>query len=278
MLLRGNCFDLKPDEPIYRITPVNFLTQDVANSTLTLRRAIGWDDTHEAAYFRRPATDSDTGALVGLEELSKDWFGLCWSRHPESDAMWRIYNSDGMSVRIETTPRLLLNSLFEPRCKLHPSYQEKADLSLYMGGVAYYDGAQFARLMSTPPMGNVLESTGVGIARMLCAKRDPFQHESEVRLLYHAHPEISEFSEPLQDAALMSKTLLEVHAINGRNQVLPGLIHLPFDWGAVSSVMLGPRVSERAAATVRNQVHCALPAARWLESDLYGEPRYPLSM
>jgi hypothetical protein len=113
---------------------------------------------------------------------------------------------------------------------------------------------------------------------MLCAKRDPFKHEAEVRLLYHAHPEINDFSRSLGDADLMSKGFLEDHKINGYIQTLPGLIHLPFDWSCISSVMLGPRVSDRAAKTVRSLVRCALPTTRWLESDLYGQPNFPLSM
>lgn len=272
-LLQSNCLGIGLDDAIYRILPVSFLTQDVANGTLTLRRVIAWEDTHEAAYFRRELP-AQTGELVGMEELSKDWFGQCWSRRAESDAMWRIYNPDGASVRIETTPRALMTALFQRRIARNPSFADSSYISLYVGEVTYHAAKEFERLMATPAEEHVLQSSGVGIAKMLCAKRDPFQHESEIRLLYHAHVDTSSISQVIADADLMSTSLVERHRINGRDQQLPGFIHLPFDWSCITNVMLGPRVNERTAASVRAQVQCALPGAGWSASDLYGPPRY----
>lgn len=38
-------------------------------------------------------------------------YGQCWSRTPESDALWRIYSYDKMAVRIETTDELIHSQL-----------------------------------------------------------------------------------------------------------------------------------------------------------------------
>jgi hypothetical protein len=99
-LLTENLWDVEPEAPIYRIARVDFLVSDIQNSVLTLPRVIGWEDTHEAAFFTRRVPLSDAGN-IGLSELAIDWFGQCWSTQPESDAMWRIYNQKYDSVRIE---------------------------------------------------------------------------------------------------------------------------------------------------------------------------------
>jgi hypothetical protein len=35
-----------PDTPIYPVMPVKYLLDEVANQTLSMRRMIGWEDTH----------------------------------------------------------------------------------------------------------------------------------------------------------------------------------------------------------------------------------------
>jgi hypothetical protein len=275
-LISRNYLGDNPDKPIYRIMPVKYLVTDVAKQILTMPRVIGWEDTYEAAYFRRTIPGSKVGERVGLAGLAKDWFGLCWSGVRESDAMWRIYNRNGMSVRIETTPRKLMASIFHSRLLRYRGFSGYARISLYMGDVSYQGEMGFRTLMSTP-VSQVLDDAGRGMAQMLCVKREPFQHEGEVRLLYNAHLSAPNSMEPNGDAGLLSNASPAPYMINGSDVMLAPLIHLPFDWSCITSVMIGPLVKERTAKIVRNKVMCALPGLRESisVSDLYGKPNYP---
>lgn len=132
-LVVQNVFDMNPDTPIYRILPIKHLIQDVADGKVTIGRVIAWEDTHEAAFYRRNVALPSTNQLVGLDLLARDWFGQCWMTVEESDAMWRIYNADGLSVRISTTPRILISQVFKGRCRLTPSYSDLAWISIYLG-------------------------------------------------------------------------------------------------------------------------------------------------
>lgn len=269
-LIESNYFGLHPDMPIYRILRVEHLEKDAGNGTLTLCRVIGWEDPHEGAFFRRSVHSKETNEIVGLGDLSKDWFGQCWSLHDESDSMWRIYNPDGLSVRLQSTPRMLMSALFRSRVAVHPVFSDNAWIALYMGEVAYHNGAAFSQLMREKVSG-WLDSSGKGMAQQMCHKREAFRHEGEVRLLYHAH---LNGEHPNGDKELLSKETKPHVVARRRTEVLPRFIHLPFDWACIQSVMIGPLVEGSKAAAVRAAVQRALPNVPILVSDLYGEPNY----
>lgn len=86
-------------------------------------RVMSWEDTHEAAYFRtRLLTAEDEP--VSIEELGLDWFGQSWSMQPESDAMWRIYNQQHDSIRLETTAGALLGTLHVARTNIESQFAD----------------------------------------------------------------------------------------------------------------------------------------------------------
>jgi hypothetical protein len=273
-LIHENYFGDGLDRPIYRILPIQHLVGDIEKKRMTMGRVIAWEDTHEAAFFRRAVRLPETGELVGLESLARDWFGQCWSTTPESDAMWRIYNANGRSVRLETTPRALMRTVFAGRTAKDPGFAPSAYNSMYVGDVTYQTESVFEQTMSTSVQ-SVLDPSGKALARMMLLKRVPFKHEAEVRFLYHAHVDSSEVSIRNADNELLSHQILEMHSINKQQEQLPKFIYLPFNWACITSVMIGPRVKRHTAKILENKVRRNLPHVPLLVSSLYGPPEYP---
>ncbi|SKB27921.1 hypothetical protein SAMN05660880_00307 [Luteibacter sp. 22Crub2.1] len=245
----------------------------MANAHTTLNRVIGWEDTHEAAYFRRSVALPGETASVNLESISRTWFGQCWSVLAESDAMWRIYNPDGMSVRIETTPRKLMQSLFDCRVRRHPAYRPWASNTLFIGTVDYLNETDFRTAMEVEVQSK-LATSGKDIASTFLLKRTPFSHEAEVRLLFQSETFVSEQAKEVGEAELLSLDMMKDYVISNRSEQLPQFIRLPIDWSCVDSVMTGPRVQSDARDDIERRVRALLPEVPLLRSDLYGPPVY----
>ena len=107
------------------------------------------------------------------------FFGQCWTKTRESDAMWRIYSPDKNGVRIATTPRKLL-------CSLYNSANEYRDINCFIGGVNYYTTPKLKKLLDTRASTWIVDSTGAGQAQTLLFKRSAFKHENELRLIYNS--------------------------------------------------------------------------------------------
>lgn len=272
-LVVQNVFDMNPDTPIYRILPIKHLIQDVADGKVTIGRVIAWEDTHEAAFYRRNVVLPRTNQLVGLDLLARDWFGQCWMTVKESDAMWRIYNADGLSVRISTTPRILISQVFKGRCRLTPSYSDLAWISIYLGKVKYYPEDKFRKEMEMG-VSNTFDSSGKAIARQMLKKRDPFDHEREVRFLYHAHTKQGGLSQPPGDIELLSAENLSDFQIGCSVVRLPRFIRLPFDWKCITEAMIGPRAPQDAARYIQTVLRVFTPWILVSQSTLYGKPNY----
>jgi len=101
--------------------------------------------------------------------------------------MWRIYSSDPnregsdpreMGVKVKTTVKKLFDNL------------KRADstapvLQFFIGRVDYYTEAEITALMSKLTFRDVtIGGQGDMFAKLLCIKREAFQHEQEVRLLF----------------------------------------------------------------------------------------------
>ncbi len=109
------------------------------------------------------------GALQLLTILDSLYFVQCWSRKPESDALWRIYSHDNMSVRIEV---------------------DQASFSLleyvFVDNVIY-----LPNLNLESEVRELLSADGLSLhgRRALLTKRDAFQHEEEVRIIVQGDTE-----------------------------------------------------------------------------------------
>jgi len=137
------------DRPVYRIMSVDRCVECVSERKLTLVSPRMWDDPFENLLLAA-TVKLENGEIGDLRSVRDSIFAQCWTKHRETDAMWRIYSSKNDGVRVRSTPRKLLTAL----------------------------------MLANPDF----STDGLGIARSLLYKRREFAHELEVRLIYHAQP------------------------------------------------------------------------------------------
>jgi hypothetical protein len=167
--------------PLYRIYALNRFEELLATGHDALVNPTKWDDPFENFFLEATeVVDSSTGGTISLKNLAADWYGQCWSTQAESDAMWRIYSPDPNKpgVKVKTTVRKLFDNL--------KTVSSTAPyLQFFVGRVDYKTEAEIGDLMGKLTFLDV-SSGGQGdkFADLLCIKREAFQHEHEVRLLF----------------------------------------------------------------------------------------------
>jgi len=138
-----------------------------------------WDDPMENFLFK--ARGRNCQGVIGSFEFRHDFYGQCWTKGEETDAMWRIYSPDKNGVRITTTIRKLLDSLYDMTA-------EAASVSCFLGAVEYRTKEEIYQLLKDSRFVNacVADTTGREKCRTLLIKRREFTHEDEIRLIYKA--------------------------------------------------------------------------------------------
>jgi len=169
------------DKSVYRVITFERLVELFESKRNVLVHPSMWDDPFENIFLNAIYT-TDGGEQFRLA-FRDHVFGQCWTLKGESDAMWRIYSANKDGVRIRTTIRKLLGSLHDTLPHDH------ANISCFIGKVSYYTQRQLQRI-NLP----ILDSTGVNQAKSLMIKRNAFEHEKEIRLVYCA----PESSKPMQ--------------------------------------------------------------------------------
>lgn len=165
------------DKPIFRFLSVERLLEMFETHTNVLVNPILWEDpfeNHIMTSFIDQKTEDEKDICIGFRD---DFYGQCWTQTRESDAMWRIYSSKKNGVRITTTPRKLLQSLFVD------TGNQINDYSCFLGKVEYYTTTKLCEHLNKNAIHWLTEPTGKGITKSLLFKRIPFKHENEVRLL-----------------------------------------------------------------------------------------------
>lgn len=157
---------------IYRTTTFSRLVELFETKKNTLLSPAVWDDPFE--NFILNATFDLNGEKVKFSAHDKS-FAQSWSLKHESDAMWRIYSPDKSCVRIRTSVTKLAQSL-SAKCKTH-------QVSAFIGRVEYHSEKTISE-KAKRLAADILDSTGVNFARTLLFKRNSFEHEKEVRLIY----------------------------------------------------------------------------------------------
>lgn len=164
----------KMDRDIYRVMPVDRLLEIFEIQKLTLVKPKLWDDPFENMLLNGFAKTNE-GELVNLVQLRDSVYGLCWTLHAETDAMWRIYSQDKQGAKIKTTIRKLLSSLQATGGKF-------ARVHCFIGEVQYAKTQK--ELVEKLNSIKLLSTDGSGISESLMHKRNEFSHEKEVRLIY----------------------------------------------------------------------------------------------
>lgn len=154
---------------LYRIIPFDILLEMLNDKVLTLVPTCKWEDVYENFLFKE--TILKNGEKVYTDDMSKRFYGQCWSSSVSSDALWRIYSPDKKSVRIRTSfgkmKAILPNDDDYLLGKVQYVYQSKIENDLE--NLRQFTQKQLDTL--------ILES--------LLVKRNSFSHEKEYRLVCH---------------------------------------------------------------------------------------------
>lgn len=270
------------DTPIYRILKLQYLLKDICDQRLTLARVMSWEDTHEAAYFKRPTLFGPKKEPTALYGLALHWFGQSWSTIAESAAMWDVYDHhdkdhpkplEERGVQIQSTPRQLLEGIVRSLGTAHPEMLGAMSIMLYVGSASYLDETKYTEQMATDVESH-LSSDGVGLAKMLCMKRYAFDYEREVRLLYQ-----SDTGPSVSGQAVIAKyfdTKSKAPVDYGVTSELLTRLRLPYDWGGLNAIKLGPRVTDDTVRQIEAVVRSSVTGIKVSRSELYGKPSFPM--
>lgn len=166
------------DRKIYRIFSVSRFKELLNTKKLVLVNPEKWDDPFENFFLRANAVES-SGALVYLDDIAKSWYGQCWTFTEDSDALWRIYSSKKDGIRVMTTVRKLFSLIWNET-------DDFKSLNYFIGAVEYKDRNEIEEFMNNTSFWDIaLGGQNDGFAKLLCMKRNEFNHENEVRLLIH---------------------------------------------------------------------------------------------
>jgi hypothetical protein len=193
-----NIDELDLDKEIFRIISLNRLVEMLREKELVLPKVNLWEDVYEN-FFLKSNLLIDGDEIIGLKEDSDQYFGQCWGFIEDSDAMWRIYSCDKLSIRIKTTIRKLINAL-------NPLHIMGSNIGIlenpWIGAVEYKSKEELNVWMKKQIIKR--DNLMPNIKDSLFIKRDSFQHESEVRVVYYAEDESDSKIKPDSNSQLVS--------------------------------------------------------------------------
>ena len=173
---------LNLDTRIYRIFTFERFKELITSNELVLVNPEKWDDPFENFFLKANAYDSE-GNIVDFSNIRKMWYGQCWTLNEDTDAMWRIYSPNKNGVRISTTARKLFNAIYDENDKF-------ASLKYFIGKVNYATKDELNTFMNENSFWDIASGgRSDGFAKLLCIKREAFQHENEVRILINESDE-----------------------------------------------------------------------------------------
>lgn len=174
--------ELDLDTKIYRIFTLDRFKELITSNELVLVNPKMWDDPFENFFLKANAIDG-AGNSVDFSNLRQMWYGQCWTKNEDTDAMWRIYSPDKNGVRISTTVKKLFDAIYNENDKF-------ASLKYFIGKVSYGTKDELNDFMNKNSFWNIaIGGQNDGFAKLLCIKREAFEHENEVRILVNENDE-----------------------------------------------------------------------------------------
>lgn len=161
---------------IYKIIPLKYLFAWLKSQRIRFDQIAKWDDVYELFLFKQKyfSKVSNQTLPVDMDAVSHAIYGQSWSLQKESDALWRIYSPDHLSVKIHTTTDKLIAEM--QKCGL-----SKSHFIAYLGGVKYYSLKELQNQISRyVNYGILLEET---MAYSLFDKRNALSYEKEFRIV-----------------------------------------------------------------------------------------------
>ncbi|EIV8618670.1 hypothetical protein ACOIWI_004531 [Vibrio vulnificus] len=166
------------DKKIYRIFSFERFCQLLVSNQLTFVRPSLWDDPFED-YFFSYKHKNEHGKITTFKEFSKNTYGQCWSLDAESDALWRIYSSDKLGVRVSTTVRKVLSCIYN---NLGLDERNSLNYNLLAKSVEY---KPLEKIKSEIIDSEYHPFDCFRRNKLLFTKRDVFSHESEFRFIFN---------------------------------------------------------------------------------------------
>lgn len=187
----------EPDTPIYRTFPYGRFREVLQKRELALVAPSLWDDPFENFLARCAINYMHNGQRQQecFDRVLRPVYAQCWSLAVESDALWRIYSKvdkdhqtgrnkmvEHEGVKVRTTASKLLGALWNA-IPIQPSN------SCFLGQVKYMPQDDAVQYVANEIIHERLNyfTRGVGQARALLMKREPFEHEREIRLIFVDH-------------------------------------------------------------------------------------------
>lgn len=168
-----NLKDTELDDYIYRIISLERFLELFAMEENTLVKPCRWEDTFEN-FILKSKVKLKSGEILKYNYHERI-YGQCWTLEASLDAMWRIYSPNREGLRIRTTIRKLLESIYNANSQL-------AQFTCCLGKVEYKSTCELRDYANS-----IFDYSGISVENIfksLLVKRNPFKHENEVRLLY----------------------------------------------------------------------------------------------
>jgi len=166
------------DQEIYRIYSKSRFIELLDTKKNGLVHPSLWDDPMENFFLQCFAVNKE-GEHISLEEISRSWFGQCWTTNSESDAMWRIYSHNKSGVKVKTTIRKLFSSIYDQK-------DDYRGLRYFIGKVEYQSREKIEDFLSNTSFSDLaFGGQSYKFADTFLTKRLEFSHEEEIRILFH---------------------------------------------------------------------------------------------
>jgi len=161
------------ERPIYRFMSFARLIELFRTRNLGLVRTSKWDDPFENLIVSARYKHGNGGWDSVLRRVLH---GSCWTRKSVSDALWRIYSPDKLSVRIASTPALLGSALDQ-------ALKKRPNSKWFVGRVKYLPQSIIIKNATKLAKQIVDDKSDKSAAQSVLFKRRSFSHEDEVRVL-----------------------------------------------------------------------------------------------
>ena len=129
-------------------------------------------------YFSSPRNWEDPFEKILVHRRSAAIFAQCWCKKAVSDAMWRIYSENKMSVRIKT-------HVIQLSAQLHRARGAEELINFRTHDVEYLATNELSKKLKAIAEDLDISFTSYRAADALLIKREAFDHEAEVRVVVH---------------------------------------------------------------------------------------------
>lgn len=161
------------DVYIYKIIPYKYLLKWIHSNNIRFDQILtAWDDVYELFLFKQEYKRN--GGDVDVISAGTAIYGQSWSLEGESDALWRIYSPDKLSVKIKVSVKKLVELLGKSN-----AMQQSA--CVYFGKVEYLNEKRIISKIKNEYVPDLFKEET--IVNSLFVKRDNFKYENEIRII-----------------------------------------------------------------------------------------------